>query len=145
MAIPRCTVSSATAWAALRESWAVLCQYRCRLLLAEVPKGSNRNAELKHRLQLWEAGDISELVGRVLGATTFRTAKQRTARKKSLRLDGQRIHQQSHERTRGWNSARLGRMSEELDYSLDFAGLGLQSSSRQCGMYRGSACCLERW
>ena len=40
------------------QSWAVL----CRLLLAEVPKGSDRNAELKLRLQLWEVGEI-----RVLG------------------------------------------------------------------------------
>ena len=30
---------------------------------SSVPKGSDRIAELKHRLQLWEAGDIGELVG----------------------------------------------------------------------------------
>ena len=74
MAIPRCIVSRcATAWTEGRErasshqSWAVLCRYRCRLLLAEIPKGSDRNAGLKRRLQLLEAGDIHELVGRVLG------------------------------------------------------------------------------
>ena len=44
-----------------------VCRYRCRLLFAEVPKGSDRNVELKLRLQLWEAGEINELVGRVLG------------------------------------------------------------------------------
>ena len=37
------------------QSWAVLCRYRCRLLLAEVPKGSDRNADMKLWLQLWEA------------------------------------------------------------------------------------------
>ena len=75
MSMPRCRVSRyATAWAECLEgassghqSWAVLCRYRCRLLLAEIPKGSDRNAELKHRLQLWRAGEIHELVGRVLG------------------------------------------------------------------------------
>ena len=37
-----------------------------KMSLAEIPKGSHRNAEFKHRLQLWEAGEIRELVGRVL-------------------------------------------------------------------------------
>ena len=74
MATPRCRVCRyATAWAeslegAIRghQSWAMLCRYRCRLLLAEVPKGSDRNAELKLRLQLWEVGEISKLIGRIL-------------------------------------------------------------------------------
>ena len=74
MAIPRCIVSRcATAWAESLEgatsghqSWAVLCRYRCRLLLAEVPKGSDRNAELKLRLLLWEAGEVSELIAKIL-------------------------------------------------------------------------------
>ena len=54
MAIPRCIVSPhAIAWAESLEgavsghqSWAVLCRSRCRPLLAEVPKGSDRNAAL---------------------------------------------------------------------------------------------------
>ena len=61
MAIPRCIVSrSATSWAESLEeaisghqSWAVLCRY-------------HRNAELKLWLQLWEAGEIGELIGRIL-------------------------------------------------------------------------------
>ena len=70
---PRCTVSR-------YQSWAVLCRYRSRWLLAEVPKGSDRNAELKHRLQLWEVGDIKELVGRKLGQQhSGRTASQERA------------------------------------------------------------------
>ena len=63
MALPRCVVSRyATAWAKSIEgamshqSWALLCRYRCRLLLAEVPKGVDRNSELKPRLHLWETG-----------------------------------------------------------------------------------------
>ena len=36
------------------QSWAVLCRYRYRLVLAEVPQGSDRNTEVKQRLQLWE-------------------------------------------------------------------------------------------
>ena len=69
MAIPCWVVSRcAAAWAeslegAIRghQSWAVLYWYRRRLLLAEIPKGSDRNAEVEHRLQLWEAGEISVL------------------------------------------------------------------------------------
>ena len=65
---PRCIVSRhATAWAESLEgaisghqSWAVL-------LHAEIPKGSDRNTELKHRLQLCETGETHELVGRILG------------------------------------------------------------------------------
>ena len=49
------------------QSWALLCHYRCRLLLAEVPKGTDRNAELKLRLQLWETGRVSELISQILG------------------------------------------------------------------------------
>ena len=40
---------------------------RCRLLLAEVPKITYRNAELKLRLRLWEAGDVNELISKMFG------------------------------------------------------------------------------
>ena len=54
MAIPRCTLSRyAAAWAESLEgainghqSWADLCLYRCRLLLAEISQGSHRNENL---------------------------------------------------------------------------------------------------
>ena len=70
MTIPRSIVSHyATAWGESIEgaltghqSWALLCRRRCRLLLAEVPDGSDRNAELKQRLQLWEAGEVHDLI-----------------------------------------------------------------------------------
>ena len=72
MVIPRCTVSRcAAAWAESLEgairghrSRAMLCRCRCRLLLAEVPTGSDGNAEMKLRLQL--SGENRELIGRVL-------------------------------------------------------------------------------
>ena len=72
---PRCVVSRyATGWAESLEgamcghqSWALLCRYRCRLLLAEIPRGVERNAQLKQRIQLWESGQINALIGLVLG------------------------------------------------------------------------------
>ena len=75
MALPRCVVSRyATAWAESLEgamsghqSWALLCRYRCRLLIAEIPKGVDRNSELKQRLHLWEMGHITHLISKVLG------------------------------------------------------------------------------
>ena len=48
-------------------SWALLCRNRCRLLLAEVPKGTDRNSELKLRLRMWETGQVSELISKFLG------------------------------------------------------------------------------
>ena len=74
MAPPRCIVSRyATAAESLEgaisghQSWAAFCRYRCRLLLAEVARGTDRNAELKLRLRLWEAGEVSELFPKTLG------------------------------------------------------------------------------
>ena len=75
MALPRCVVSRyASAWAeslegdmSSHQSWALLCSYRCRLLLAEILKGVDRNSELKQRLQLWEWGQVSVLICKVLG------------------------------------------------------------------------------
>ena len=75
MALPRCIVSRYdTAWAESLEgapsghqSLTMLCRYRCRLLLAEVPKALTETAELGLRLRLWEAGQVSELVSKVLG------------------------------------------------------------------------------
>ena len=58
----------ATAWAESLEgalndqSRSILCRDRCRQKLAEVPKGLDRNAELKRRLQLWKAGEVHDLI-----------------------------------------------------------------------------------
>ena len=122
------------------------CLLRCR-------KCYDRNAEVKLRLQLWEAGEISELLGRILKQATLRSASQektstaaadgRTAWETSLRLDGQVIDQQSHEWTRGWSSARLGRLSKKTGPQHS-TQLGLWNSRHLCGMRRGGACCLER-
>ena len=86
------------------QSWALLCRYRCRLLLAEVPKGVDRNSELKQRLHFWEMGR-SDWQGP--GSAELRAAAQnnredvavdgRTAWEASLCFDSWRLHQQSHE------------------------------------------------
>ena len=104
--------------------WAVLCRYRCHLLLAEIPKGVDRNSELKQRRHLWDTGQISDLISKVLGQqnsgphrrtairmqsqtdqqrgtareTSGRLTTDETAREASLCLDSPRIPQQS----RGW-------------------------------------------
>ena len=83
IALPRCVVSRyATAWAESLEgamsghqSWALLSCYRCRLLLAEIPKGVDRNSELKQRLHLWESGQISDLISKVRSGPPRRTAR----------------------------------------------------------------------
>ena len=63
-----------------RQSWALLCRCRCRLLLAQIPKGVDRNSELKQRLQLWESGQINALIGLVLGQQNSRPLRRTTGR-----------------------------------------------------------------
>ena len=67
------------------QSGAVLCRYRCRLLLAEIPKGSNRNSELKQRLHLWETGQISDVISKVVQP---QTDEQRGKRASALTAQG---------------------------------------------------------
>jgi hypothetical protein len=57
--------------------WAFLARYRCRVLLAQVANGVDRNSELKRRLRLWEVGDFDELFARIRGqqTETERTSK----------------------------------------------------------------------
>ena len=52
------------------------------------------------------------------------------------------MDQQSRERTCGWSSAGIGRLSEELDHIPDPAELAQRNSSHQCKMCRGGACRL---
>ena len=97
MALPRCVVSRcAAAWTESFEgamsghqSWALLCRYRCRLLFAEIPKGVDRNSELKQRLHLWETGQISDLICKVLGQQNSGPLR-RTARRVQPQTDEQR-------------------------------------------------------
>ena len=97
MALPQCVVSRyATAWAECLEeatsghqSWAVLCRYRCRLLLAESSRGVDRNSELKLRLRLWEAEQISDMISEVLDQQNSGPLR-RTARKTQPQTDEQR-------------------------------------------------------
>ena len=113
MALPQCVVSRhATAWAESLEGavsghqcWALFCRYRCRLLLAEIPKGVDRNSELTKRLHLWETGKNQRSDMQGPGSAKLCAASQnskrrvgtdrRTAQDASLCLDSPRIHQQS--------------------------------------------------
>ena len=70
MAIPRWRSRYAPAWAESpdgamngRQSWAILCQCRCRLSSADRTHQRLR----QERLQMWEAGEVHDLIGRVLG------------------------------------------------------------------------------
>ena len=66
--------------------WAFLARYRCRLLLAPVPEGADRNAELKRRLQMWEQGSFDDLTRRVAGQQL--EANRRDGRKRAERHAG---------------------------------------------------------
>ena len=93
MALPRCVVSR---WAESLEgvtsghqSWALLCRFRCRLFLAKIPKGVDWNSELRQRLHLWESGQISDLISKVLGQQSSGPLR-RTARGVQPKTDEQR-------------------------------------------------------
>ena len=49
------------------EDWGFLARYSTRLLLAPIPRGADRNSELKRRLLFWEDGRVDELVTRICG------------------------------------------------------------------------------
>ena len=147
MALPRCVVSRyATALAESvvgamsgHQSWALLCRYCCRLLLAAVPKGVDRNSELKLRRHLWEMGQISDLICKVLG-------QQNSG---PFRRAARNVQSQTYEH-RGKRACALtarGSISKAmkgLDYSSHPTELGHWNLSRQCGGRRGGAC-LGRW
>ena len=93
MAIPRSIVlRCATGWAeslegALKghQSWEL------RTLLAEVPKGPDRNSEIKkRRLQLWEAGKVHDLIGRILGQQHTGPQEKKTLRPQTAEQRGKR-------------------------------------------------------
>ena len=71
------------------QSWALLCRFRCRLLLAEIPKGADKSSELKLRLHLCESGQISVLISKVLGQQSSGPPR-RTARRMQPQTDEQR-------------------------------------------------------
>ena len=146
-------VHDAPAWAESPEGaisgdqvLAILCRYRCRLLLPEVPKVSDRNDQNSdYSSGRRENSGTAAHRATKQGKENHAAAERKTAKEKSLRPHSQRTDQQSHERTRGWSCARVSRLSKELDCSLDSTKLGPWNSSHQCRTYRGSAWCLEWW
>ena len=155
MALPRCVVSRyATARAESLEgaisghqSWALLCRCRCRLRLAEVPRGTDRNLELKLRLRLWEAGEVSELISKILGkqhrATQPQTDEQRGKRACALTATGS--ISKAVKGLVGGAGQRFHRLSKKLDCSPDSTDLGQRNSSHQCRVCQGGAGCLGLW
>ena len=106
------------------QSWALLCRYRCRLLLAGIPKGVDRNSELKLRLHLWETGQLSDLISKLLGQQNSGPLR-RTARPVQLQTDEQRGKRACALTARGSSSK---------------ATKGLV-----CGAAEGSADCRRNW
>ena len=103
-----------TAWAESLEgamsghqSWAVLGRFRCRLLLAEIPKGVDRNSELKHRLQVCETAQISVLIFNFLGQQNPGQLR-RTARSVQTQPDEQREKRAFLQECQGNSAARRG-------------------------------------
>ena len=135
------------------QPWALLCRYRCRLLFAEIPKGVDRNSELKQRLHLWETGQKRPDL-RGPGSAKFWTASQnskegaatdrRTAGNRACALTAPRsisnamkglvggAAQGSTGCRRDWTAALIPRSSH-------------WNSSLQCGVRRGGWNCLGRW
>ena len=61
-----CLAESLESCMAGDETWGFLAQHRSRLLLAHVPRGTDRVSELKRRLRLWEQGLFDELIQHVV-------------------------------------------------------------------------------
>ena len=126
------------------ESGALLCRYRCRLLLAEIHKGLDRNSEQQQRLHPWESVQISDLISIVLGQQSSgpprRTARgvqpqtDEQRREVSLCFDSPRIHQQSHEGIGRWRRAGLCGLPQELDFNPHPAQFGHRDSLHQRGV-----------
>ena len=170
MAIPR-SIASRCATACLEgalkghQSWDILWRHWLRILLAEVPKGPDRNSKVKKRRpQLWEAGKVHDLIGRILGQQHTGPQEKKTLRPQTAEQRGKRacaltargINQRSHEGTRGWSSSGLGRTQNALDYSFDFrsSGRGAHPTGTERtpaaratlfgGRHKGSPQCFER-
>ena len=136
MAFPRCVVSRyATAWAeslegamSSHQSWALLCHCRCRLLLAEIPQGVDRNSEPKQWLQF--VRKVSVLIGKVLGHQNSGPLR-RTAGKTQPQTDEQRGKRACALTARGSVSkAMKGLVGGAAQVRRTAAGAGLQPSSR---------------
>ena len=114
------------------------------MLLAEIPKGVDRNNEFKQQLQLWESGQINSLIGLVLGQqnsgplrrTTERTEPQTDEQRGKRACNSPRLHQQSHEGIGRRCCAGFSGLPQELDQSPHPAKLDHRNSSLQRGVCR---------
>ena len=94
--VPRAVASRfATAWAESLEgglggdaTWALLCCYRTRLLLSNVPVGTDRNEELKRRLRFWERGEMDALITHIIGQQLRLDAASKRDRSRDAGMDG---------------------------------------------------------
>ena len=145
----------ATAWAERLEGatsghqfGVLLCRYRCRLLLAEIPRGVDRNSELKQRLQLWQPGQVSVLICKVLGQQN--SGSLRTAGKTQPQTDEQRGTRACALTARGSVSKSMkGLVGSAAQGSADcrrnwttaliLRSWGHWNSSHQYGVHRGGA------
>ena len=132
------------------QSRALLCRYRCRLLLPEIQKGVGRNSELEQRFQLCESGQINDLIDLVLGQQNSGPLR-RTATRLQPQTDIQRGKRACALTARGSISKAMnGLVGGAAQGSADCrrnwtAKLGHWNSSYQRGVRRGGANCLGWW
>ena len=97
------------------QSWEILCCHQCRILLADIPEGFDKNEALKRRLQVWEVGEMHHLIGRTLGQqhTGRKTRMCRVGRGASKKLRYPQI--QNEPRLRAQRGEQVDtKMHEEL-------------------------------
>ena len=118
-------------------------------------KALTENAELKRRLRLWEAGEVSEPIAKVLGQEHSRPLRRR-----------KRVMQSQTDEQRGKRACALtarGSISKAMKGLVGGAAQGTADCRKNWtsvpdstelgpwhplhlrGMCRGGACCLERW
>ena len=116
----------------------LLCRDSCRLLFADIPKGTDRNAELKRRLRMEEAGDIHDLAQRVLGQQHIGCqAAEATPKGTKTQTKEQRG---KRARSRGKSSRSFHRKHNALDCRIHTWQFGpLSNSSNRSRTSHGSA------
>ena len=90
-----CMAESLEGCMAGNATWGFLARYRSRTLLAHVPKGTDRVAELKRRLRLWEQGRFDELILSVAGQQQLETSARTSAELHGEEQRGAKARQQA--------------------------------------------------